>query len=188
MRLAERLEQLGHEVVEEDLDYGLVAPALVPRGMAGVRDWVRDHGLDARARAPHPRPRPVGALLARRRPLRASRAAEPSAAPPPRRASSTATTSSSPRSPRRRRRGSATYDGRGYWATGGSASESCPFAFPWNVTGWPAISVPNGLTAAGLPIGAQFLAPEPGVAAPVPAAPARGLPAAGTSSTRLALL
>ncbi|HEX4305506.1 MAG TPA: hypothetical protein VHZ54_05690 [Solirubrobacterales bacterium] len=22
------------------------------------------------------------------------------------------------------------------WATGGSASETCPFAFAWNVTGW----------------------------------------------------
>ena len=34
------------------------------------------------------------------------------------------------------------YDGRGYWATGGSASETCPFAFPWNVTGWPGSASP----------------------------------------------
>ncbi len=159
--MAERLEELGHEVVEEDLDYGLVAPAMVPRGTAGVRDWVRSRGIDpaaleARTRV-HAR---LGALLSGPA-LRAARAAEPSlrrrlgrtferhdlvltpvtATPPPR---------------------IGDYDGRGYWATGSSASESCPFAFPWNVTGWPAISVPNGLTATGLPIGAQFLAPEGG--------------------------
>ena len=34
-----------------DPDYGLVAPALVPRGMAGVRDWIRDHEIDDRARS-----------------------------------------------------------------------------------------------------------------------------------------
>jgi amidase len=157
--MGERLEELGHEVVEEDLDYGLVAPALVPRGMAGVRDWVRAHGIDSSALEPRTRVHArLGALLSGP-PLRAARAAEPSlrrrlgrtferhdlvltpvtAVPPPR---------------------IGHYDGRGYWATGGSASESCPFAFPWNVTGWPAISVPNGLTATGLPIGAQFLAHE----------------------------
>ena len=157
--MAERLEELGHEVVEEDLDYGLVAPALVPRGMAGVRDWVRDHDIDTAALEPRTRVHArLGGLLSGPA-LRAARAAEPSlrrrlgrtferhdlvltpvtATPPPR---------------------IGQYDGRGYWATGGSASESCPFAFPWNVTGWPAISVPNGLTATGLPIGAQFLAHE----------------------------
>jgi amidase len=157
--MAERLEALGHEVREEDLDYGLVAPALVPRGTAGVRDWLREHEVDNAALEPRTRVHArLGALLSGPA-LAAARAAEPAlqrrlgrifdrhdlvltpvtAMPPPR---------------------IGQYDGRGYWATGGAASETCPFAFPWNVTGWPGISVPAGLTAEGLPIGAQLLAHE----------------------------
>jgi amidase len=159
LAFAERLAALGHEVSEHELDYGLVAPALVPRGMAGVSDWIRDHGIDQAALEPRTRVHArLGGLLAGA-PLRAARAAEPAlrgrlgrifenhdlvltpttAKPPPR---------------------IGEFDRRGYWATGGAASETCPYAFPWNVTGWPAISVPAGVTATGLPIGAQLLAHE----------------------------
>jgi amidase len=156
---AERLEALGHAVDAVELDYGLVAPALVPRGMSGVRDWIRDHEIEAAALEPRTRvhARLGGALSGL--PLRAARAAEPrlrrrlgrifdahdlvltptTAKPPPR---------------------IGALDRRGYRATGTVASETCPYAFPWNVTGWPAISVPAGFTAEGLPIGAQLLAHE----------------------------
>jgi amidase len=157
--LARRLEALGHEVSMTELDYGLVAPALVPRGMAGVRDWIRDHEIDADALEPRTRvhARLGGALSGL--PLRAARAAEPrlrrrlgrifdahdlvltptTAKPPP---------------------PIGALDRRGYWMTGSAASETCPYAFPWNVTGWPGISVPAGFTPEGLPIGAQLLAHE----------------------------
>ena len=36
---------------------------------------------------------------------------------------------------------------------------ACPYAWPWNVLGWPGISVPAGFTPAGLPLGAQLLGP-----------------------------
>ena len=50
-------------------------------------------------------------------------------------------------------------DGLGGWATDKVIVGACPYAWPWNVLGWPGVNVPAGLTADGLPIGAQLLGP-----------------------------
>ncbi len=36
---------------------------------------------------------------------------------------------------------------------------AAPYAWPWNVLGWPGVNVPAGLTPAGLPVGASLLGP-----------------------------
>jgi amidase len=157
-QLATHLTELGHEVERRDPDYGLVGPALVPRGMAAVDAWLREREIDRSTLEPRTRVHARMGRLLSGAPARAARAAEPglrrrmgaifehadlvltptTAAPPPR---------------------VGALQGRGYWATSTVASATCPFAWPWNVVGWPAISVPAGFTAAGLPLGAQLVAP-----------------------------
>jgi amidase len=36
---------------------------------------------------------------------------------------------------------------------------TCPYAWPWNVVGWPGVNVPAGFTTSGLPLGCQLLGP-----------------------------
>jgi amidase len=52
------------------------------------------------------------------------------------------------------------YDRRGSLATDRAMIRSCPVTWPWNVLGWPSISVPAGFTSEGLPIGVQLMGPE----------------------------
>jgi amidase len=47
--------------------------------------------------------------------------------------------------------------GLGSRATQRVIAGACPYAWPWNVLGWPGVSVPAGLTNEGLPIGVQLL-------------------------------
>ncbi|WP_327134430.1 amidase [Streptomyces sp. NBC_01343] len=156
-RLAGRLESLGHEVVPEDPRYGRIGLTFVPRATGGVRDWasrVPDPALlDPRTRESMRTGRILGGL-----PLRASRRAEtllrrrvgeifgrfdvvltPTTATPPLRIGALA--------------------GLGAMATDRAMIAACPYAWTWNVLGWPGVNIPAGFTADGLPLGAQLLGP-----------------------------
>ncbi|MGH3312158.1 MAG: amidase family protein, partial [Streptomyces sp.] len=155
--LAERLAALGHEVEEADPHYGPIGLTFLPRATAGVREWS--------GRTPDPTlldPRTQGVARAGRLlggpVLRAARAAEvplrrrvgrifrrfdvvlaPTTATPPPRIGELA--------------------GLSGWQTDQRVIAHCPYAWPWNVLGWPGVNVPAGFTDAGLPLGAQLLGP-----------------------------
>ncbi|MGP3973182.1 amidase [Streptomyces sp. 8N114] len=156
--LAERLAALGHEVEEADPHYGPVGLTFVPRSTAGVRAWaqrVPDPALlDPRTRAVARAGRLLGGPV-----LRMARAAEvplrrhvgrifhrydvvltPTTATPPPRVGALARLSG--------------------WRTDIRMIAHCPYAWPWNVLGWPGINVPAAINEpGGLPLGAQLLGP-----------------------------
>ncbi|MFJ1864337.1 amidase [Streptomyces sp. NPDC088097] len=156
-RLAGQLEALGHEVVPEDPRYGPIGLTFVPRATAGVRelaDRSPDHALlDPRTRGAMRTGRLLGG-----RALRISRRAEGALA---RRVGElfgrfdvllTPTTATPPL-----RIGA--LSGLGALATDRAMIAACPYAWTWNVLGWPGVNVPAGFTPGGLPVGAQLLGP-----------------------------
>lgn len=155
--LAERLAALGHDVAEADPRYGQIGLAFVPRATAGIADWaarVPDPALlDPRTREAARTGRVLGAA-----PLRLARRAE---AALHRRVGALfdtydvllAPTTATP-APR-----IGAMAGLGSWGTDRAMIAACPYAWPWNVLGWPGVNVPAGLAGGGLPVGAQLLGP-----------------------------
>ena len=156
-RIAARLEGLGHRVEVVDIPYGLWAGAsIMPRSMAGIAEWAGRApdlgGLDPRVQESARVGRLLGPLLgvarvaeevARRRVGRVFREHDvvitPTSAQPPLEIGRC--------------------KGLSNWETDKAIVAACPYAWPWNVLGWPGVNVPAGLTGGGLPIGAQLLGP-----------------------------
>lgn len=156
-RLADVLAGLGHEVVRADPAYGLVGASFMPRSMGGVGEWLaREVGdrslLDRRTLGNARVGRVLSPLLGVARALEAPLRAQigrvfgkvdvvlaPTTAQPPLRVGA--------------------IDGLAPWATDRVVVGACPYAWPWNVIGWPGVNVPAGLTPEGLPVGAQLLGP-----------------------------
>ncbi|MET9894253.1 amidase [Streptomyces sp. NPDC006465] len=155
--LAERLAGLGHTVEEADPRYGQIGLTFLPRATAGLAEHVRDvpfpELLDRRTRDAARLGRLLGGA-----PLRAARRAEAglhrrigalfdtydvllaptTAAPPPRIGEMT---------------------GLSGFGTDRAMIAACPYAWPWNILGWPGVNVPAGFVGEGLPVGAQLLGP-----------------------------
>ncbi|MEU9332864.1 amidase [Streptomyces sp. NPDC048290] len=156
-QLAQTLAGLGHDVTVADPPYGQIGLTFMPRATAGIAERVREVPapglLDKRTRDAARLGRLLGGAA-----LRAARRAEPAlhrrigrfftgydvalapttAIPPPQ---------------------IGAILGLGGTATNRAIVAACPYAWPWNVLGWPGVNVPAGFTGDGLPVGAQLLGP-----------------------------
>lgn len=155
--VAKALEGLGHGIEPVAVPYGLAPGAsIMPRSMVGIREWTRrapDRSrLDPRTQhavrlgrtlRPLLGPAHLAERLARRRVGGVFRRFDVILAP----------TTAQPPLP------IGACEGLGGWETDKRIVAACPYAWPWNVLGWPGLNVPAGFSPDRLPLGAQLLGP-----------------------------
>ncbi|WP_344821930.1 amidase [Actinocorallia longicatena] len=154
-RIGRLLTDLGHKVFPADPDYGPVALGLVPRGTSGVADWL-DSIPGARPEKRTEFEAKIGRTVGKRL-LPLARRMDPYLRHRVGRIFQYADVVLTPTTAQFPHR-VGEFDGAGYQRTQSGVAASCPLAWPWNVLGWPGMSVPAGFSASGLPIGAQLLA------------------------------
>ncbi|MBF5044450.1 hypothetical protein FGE12_18775 [Aggregicoccus sp. 17bor-14] len=151
-----RLRELGHVVVEADPAYGNIVPGFITRYLRGCADdfaqLEEPQACEARTRGMARLGRRVSDAMLQR--ARASgRAAAERLAQLPAGADVLLVPTLATPPPLVGR-----WAGRGAVRTMVGVSSYTPFTPPWNVTGQPAVSVPAGFTANGLPLAVQLVA------------------------------
>ena len=156
--VADQLGELGHTVMAGNPNYGLRLPlSFLPRSRAGLLEWADRLGDDVTFDPRTEANMRMGRLLSGSM-LRRAKASEPILH---RRVGAIfgsvdvvlAPTTAQPPPPAR------SFDNLGPTGTDRAIIAACPVTFPWNLLGWPSISIPAGFTSDGLPIGVQLMGP-----------------------------
>jgi amidase len=157
LRLGGALAELGHEVITAEPSYGVVGVNFLAKSAGGLHAWAAGLPdvslLDARTRQNMASGHRVGVSLrhlvgptetwSQRQVGRIFQRADVVLAP---------TTATGPPM-------IGQWQSRSIRALNRAVISACPYAWPWNALGWPAINVPAGFDPNGLPMGAQLLGP-----------------------------